>query len=109
MPMPNFRAFGQQIEPCMQFLILATDGTDSDAPSRRSRARDEHRALIGKLKASGNFKLGGHTLDFNERIVGSAVIVDFPSREELEAYLRIEPYVVQHVWEEIKITRINLG
>ena len=93
----------------MQFLILATDGTDSDASSRRSRARDEHRAFIGKLKDPGNFKLGGHTLDANKQIVGSAVIVDFPSREELEAYSKIEPYVVQRVWEEIKITRINLG
>jgi uncharacterized protein len=93
----------------MQFLILATDGTDGDAPSRRSLARDEHRALIARLKDSGNFKLGGHTLDANEKIIGSAVIVDFPSREELDAYLKIEPYVVQSVWEEIKITRINLG
>ena len=93
----------------MEFLILATDGTDGDALSRRSRARDEHRAFIGKLKDPGNFKLGGHTLDANKQIVGSAVIVDFPSREELEAYLKIEPYVMRRAWEEIKITRINLG
>jgi uncharacterized protein YciI len=81
----------------MQFLVLATDGSDPDAPSRRARARDEHRVL------------GGHTLDADERIIGSAVIVDFPSREDVEAYLRIEPYVVQSVWKQIKITRINLG
>jgi uncharacterized protein YciI len=93
----------------MQFLILATDGTDGDAPARRSRARDDHRALIEKLRASGNFKLGGHTLDAHEQIIGSAIIVDFPSRAELDAYLKIEPYVVQCVWKEIKITRINLG
>jgi uncharacterized protein YciI len=93
----------------VQFLIVATDGTDGDAPSRRSRARDDHRALIKKLKGAGNFKMGGHTLDANEQIIGSAVIVDFPSRAELDAYLKIEPYVVQCVWNEIKITRINLG
>lgn len=93
----------------MQFLVVATDSTDDDAPARRLRARDEHRALIAKLKDAGVFKTGGPTLDADEHIIGSAVIVDFPSREELEAYLRIEPYVVQGVWQEIKITRINLG
>jgi uncharacterized protein len=93
----------------MQFLIVATDDTDADAPARRTRARADHRALIEKLKGSGNFTLGGHTFDADERIVGSAVIVDFPSRTELDAYLKIEPYVVQCVWKEIKITRINLG
>ena len=93
----------------MQFLIVATDGTDSDAPARRLRARDEHRALIQKLRDSGNVKAGGHTLNDDEQIVGSAVIVEFPSREELAAYLKAEPYAVQGVWQEIKITRINLG
>lgn len=93
----------------MEFLILATDATDSDAPERRLRARPEHSALVKKLKASGNFKVGGHTLDAKDRIAGSAMILDFHSREELDAYLKIEPYAVQGVWREITVTRINLG
>lgn len=93
----------------MQYLVVATDSTDADARARRLRTRPAHSALIAKLREAGNFKLGGHTLDDNENIIGSAVVVDFPSRAELDAYLKAEPYVIERVWNDIKVTRINLG
>ena len=93
----------------MQFLVVATDSTDSDARARRLRTRPEHSALIAKLKDAGNFRVGGHTLDDDGNIIGSAVIVDFATRAELDAYLAMEPYAVQRVWDDIKVTRINLG
>jgi uncharacterized protein YciI len=34
---------------------------------------------------------------------GSVMVMDFPSRKELNAYLAIEPYVVNRVWEKIKV------
>jgi uncharacterized protein YciI len=93
----------------MHFLIVAKDGVDDDAPARRQRAREGHVALVRKLKELGNFTLGGHTLDADERIVGSAVIVEFPSRTEPDAYLASEPYAVHGVWQDVQVTRINLG
>jgi uncharacterized protein YciI len=92
----------------MHFLVVATDGTDADAPARRARARADHAVVIQKLKDAGNFTLGGHTLDADERIIGSAVVVDFPSRADLDVYLEMEPYVMQGVWQDVKIMRINL-
>ncbi len=92
----------------MHFLVVATDGTDADAPARRARARPAHVAVIGQLKDAGHFTLGGHTLDDAERIIGSAVIFEFPSRAELDAYLAREPYAVQGVWQHVTVTRINL-
>lgn len=92
----------------MHFLVVATDGTDADAPARRARARPAHVAVIQQLKEAGHFTLGGHTLDASERIIGSAVIFDFPSRAELDAYLAREPYAVQGVWQHVSVTRINL-
>ena len=39
---------------------------------------------------------------------GSALILDFDSREELDNYVANEPYVVEKVWEKIDIDRINV-
>ena len=93
----------------MQFLVFATDATDADAPARRVRARPAHMVLIQQLEDAGQFRLGGHTLDADERIIGSAIILDFPSRAEVDAYLQQEPYAVERVWEKITVTRVNLG
>ena len=65
--------------------------------------------LIQQLEDAGQFRLGGHTLDADERIIGSAIILDFPSRAEVDAYLQQEPYAVERVWEKITVTRVNLG
>ena len=66
--------------------------------------------LVGSLlKAEGRFRMGGHTLDANERIIGSAMVVEFASREECDAWVAAEPYVVQKVWREFSVVRINLG
>lgn len=93
----------------MQFLVVARDGTDADAEGRRRGARPAHAALVEKMKREGSFRVGGHTLDDDGRIIGSAVIVEFPSRQALEAYLETEPYVTAGVWKAIEVTRINLG
>ncbi len=39
---------------------------------------------------------------------GSALIMDFESRKELDDYLANEPYVLEHVWEKIEVEKINV-
>ncbi|MCR5273176.1 MAG: hypothetical protein K6E13_09350 [Lachnospiraceae bacterium] len=39
---------------------------------------------------------------------GSALILDFESRKELDEYIANEPYVVENVWEKIEIEPINV-
>jgi uncharacterized protein len=43
-------------------------------------------------------------LDENERMIGSVLIVDFPTRDALDEWLKIEPYVVGDVWRRIETT-----
>jgi len=47
----------------MQFLLLAHERQDPDAPQRRQRAREDHLRNMSRLKASGNFLYGGALLD----------------------------------------------
>lgn len=87
----------------MQFLVLAYDAKDEGAPARRLAARDAHLSTIARYKASGNMRIGAAILDDNDKMIGSCIIADFPSREALSAWLDEDPYVVQKVWGDIQI------
>ncbi len=41
-------------------------------------------------------------------MVGSNAYFSFDSREELDAWLKVEPYVVGKVWEIIDIKEVRL-
>lgn len=89
----------------MHFVIYAKDATDPQAPERRLKNREEH-LKIGKEQAeAGNRILGGPLLDENDQMCGSVIVVDFPSRSDVEAWLEKEPYVIDHVWDKIEVTK----
>lgn len=87
----------------MQFMITAYDGKDEMALERRLAAREEHLKLVEKLFDEKKYLYGMAILDENEKMIGSCVVVDFPSREAVEEYLSIEPYVRGNVWQEIEV------
>ncbi len=93
----------------MQFVLTAYDGKDQEALERRLSARKEHIELGDKLVASGNMLYGVAILDDEGKMIGSVVILDFPSRKELESWLAIEPYVVSNVWQDVEIKPCKVG
>ncbi|KOV64790.1 hypothetical protein ADL01_27695 [Streptomyces sp. NRRL WC-3618] len=93
----------------MQFMLLAYDGTDEGALDRRLAAREAHIALGDKLVAEGHMLFGTAILDANERMIGSMIVLEYPSRAELDAWLKIEPYVVQDVWKTIEVKTVRVG
>jgi hypothetical protein len=36
-------------------------------------------------------------------MVGSVLVADFPTREELDAWLTRDPYVTDGVWKEVEV------
>lgn len=93
----------------MQYLVVAMDGTDEDALARRLAVREAHLANAKKLKENDNMIEGGAILDEDGRMIGSACIVEFPSRAELDAWLDSDPYVTGDVWRDIKVSPIKLA
>lgn len=93
----------------MQFLILAHDATDSDTPARRMAAREAHLALIAEYKAAGNMIVGAALLNDAGQMAGSVIMADFPSRAELDAWLKREPYILQKVWGEVQVLPCKLA
>jgi uncharacterized protein YciI len=92
----------------MQFLVCGYDGMDGEALERRLRVRDDHIALGDKLVERGNMLFGVALLD-GDRMIGSALVVDFPSREAVDEWLEAEPYVVGNVWQRIEVTPCRVG
>jgi uncharacterized protein YciI len=87
----------------MQFVIIARDGTDAEAPARRQAVRPTHLEAIRPFVERGHVPLGGAILDDEGTMTGSVLIVDFPTRQELDAWLSADPYVTNGVWKDIEV------
>ncbi|MEU7633265.1 YciI family protein [Nocardia sp. NPDC049220] len=93
----------------MQFMLLGFDGTDADAQARRMAVRTEHIALGDKLVAEGKMLYGTAILDVSGAMVGSMIVVEFDSRDEVDQWLAIEPYMTGDVWRRIEIHPVRVG
>lgn len=93
----------------MQFMLLGYDGTDEGAMARRLAVREKHLRLGAELFAKGQMLYGAAILDDNGKMIGSMLVLDFPSREELDAWLRVEPYVTADVWRMTEVRPIRIG
>lgn len=87
----------------MQYLVIAYDGTDDKAAERRLAVREAHLAGVTKMKEQGKAVYGVAILDEREQMIGSVLVVDFPTRAELDAWLKVEPYVAGDVWRKIEV------
>lgn len=86
-----------------QYVITAYDYTDVDALNRRMNVRPHHLDGARELKASGNFITGGAILNDEGKMIGSVMILQFETDEELEAWKQRDPYITQKVWETIDV------
>ena len=88
----------------MQFLVVARDGSDEGAIERRQRTRPTHLASIAPLVEGGNILVGGAILNEAGDMVGSMLLVEFPDRSGVDAWLEADPYVTDGVWREVEVT-----
>lgn len=93
----------------MQFLILGYDGKDEEAINRRMAVREAHITLAHDNQNQGKLLFAVAMLDDDGKMAGSMLVTDFESREELDKYLEIEPYVTGKVWEKIKVIPCAVG
>jgi uncharacterized protein YciI len=93
----------------MQFLVLGYDGKDAEAPARRQKARPDHIKLGDEMVKKGEMLCGVALLDDKEQMIGSAIVCEFASREELDAWLEKEPYITGNVWQKVEVVPCRLG
>ena len=88
----------------MQFLVKAYDG--EGMLEKRMEVRPRH---LESMKALGaHIICAGGLLDDAGKMKGSALVVDFPDRDALNAYLEQEPYVTEGVWQKIEVETVNV-
>ena len=90
----------------MQYLITAHDGPDM--LEKRMEVRPRHLENMERVKKAGSVVCAGGILDEAGRLVGSALVLDFASRDLLDTYLASEPYIVEKVWETVTVESMHV-
>lgn len=86
-----------------QYLVSAWDGTDEEALERRMKVRPLHFENARKMKKEGSFVTGGAVLNPEGVMIGSMMVVQFDSPEQLEIWMQTEPYITGNVWQKIDV------
>ena len=86
-----------------QYLVTGYDYTDEGALERRMGVRPHHLDGAVTLKASGNYILGGAMLNDDGKMIGSVMVLQFETDEQLEAWKKSEPYITQKIWETVDV------
>jgi uncharacterized protein YciI len=108
-PLPPFRPSDVGMEQRTQTLVIGLDGSDAGAMERRLAARPAHIALGDEMVARSEMLYGAAILNDAGEMVGSALIMDFESQDQLDAWLAREPYVAGKVWETVEVRPCRVG
>ena len=93
----------------MQFVVIGRDGTDDKALDRRLAAREAHLAYGEKFQQQGKLLYATAILDGHDKMVGSIMILELDSRNELDSWLANEPYMLGDVWRDLEINKCRVG
>ncbi len=93
----------------MIFIIMAQDGTDENAPERRKKLRPAHLERGSVLQDRGDLLYGGAFLGADGNMVGSMMVVRFPSLEKLQEWLKDEPFINGNVWQKVDVRPFRPG
>ncbi len=72
-------------------------------------AREAHLEAARKAKGDGRLVTAGAILDESGKMIGSMLLFDLNSPEEVEEVLKADPYTQQGVWVRWSITPIRLA
>jgi uncharacterized protein len=86
----------------LRFVVIARDGSDVGAPQRRAAIRPNHLAYNAAFEERGNVLVGGALIE-DGVMVGTVMVVDFPARSELDAWIHEDPYRSGGVWHEVEV------
>lgn len=93
----------------MQFTIIARDYKDPEALARRMAARNAHISLSNIAKEKGEQLFGVAMLNEQGQMCGSVMVIDMPSRDAVDAWLNVEPYMTEKVWEHVEVIPCKVG
>jgi uncharacterized protein len=90
-------------EKHMLYLVIAKDGTDADAPARWQAVRAEHLEKAKGAVELGIIMLGGALLNKEGGMIGSGMLLEAASEEEVWAFLKRDVYFTGKVWQHFEV------
>lgn len=91
------------------YIVIGRDGTDEAALERRGAVRGDHLSLSDEAITRGEQLMGVAMLNNDQQMCGSVMLVDFPNRAALDAWLEKEPYVSGDVWKSVEVVECRIG
>jgi uncharacterized protein len=83
----------------MQFVLMAWDGEDEHALARRMAVRETHMVRARQAAKDGLMLEAGAVLNDAGQMIGSVMMLEFPSELEARAWLEADVYVTTGVWQ----------
>ena len=71
--------------------------------------RPAHFENARKLKATGNFIMGGAMLNDEGKMIGSTMVMQFETKEQLQQWLDTEPYITGKVWQKMDLRTFRVA
>lgn len=92
-----------------QYIVQGWDSKDDKALDRRMANRTAHFGNARTWKAKGNYILGAAMLGEGGKMIGSTMVLQFETPEELQQWINSEPYVTGKVWERYEVYPARLA
>jgi uncharacterized protein YciI len=92
-----------------QFVVIAKDFKDAECINRRLAVRPDHLARAAQSFEAGKIAMGGALVSDQGTMNGSIMIVDLPSKEAVEEFIRDDAYVKGRVWEHWEISEFKMA
>ncbi|MBE9604566.1 YciI family protein [Acetobacteraceae bacterium H6797] len=90
------------------FFIMAYD--DPAKPGARMEVRPRHLPLLKAACESGLIRFAGPILEEGGTgMLGSLIVIDLKTREEVQRWLETEPFYTEGVWAKDRITILPCG
>ncbi|KAF0516430.1 putative YCII-related domain protein [Gigaspora margarita] len=104
---------GNKLRFSTKSAVLASDHDDPDAGARRLSSRPEHVSRANKSRESGLIVTGGAILSDTKSedatMIGSVMIMEADSEEEVRKYLNEDPYVTNKVWAGYEVLGFKMA
>jgi len=95
--------------PLHRYFVFAPDCTDADALRRRYEVREQHLAGVAHI-LNKSLKVGGMLIapgtenkEGQRQAVGSIIIMDAESQEEVEKLVKSDIYYTSRTWDPEKV------
>jgi uncharacterized protein len=87
----------------MLYVVIAKDGTDPEAPNRRQAVREKHLEGIKPVVKSEFLQMGGALLNKDGNMIGSMMLLEAQSEEEVWDFLKRDIYSTAKVWQSFEV------